>query len=263
MNIIRICKIFLRFFTERDRKGLICRLKFKYGIPLPHDHKYRWESNVGSEIQFWDNFFKTEGLKWPHRYLNMIDPDLPLQERVVELLPPKEKYRILDVGAGPLTCLGKQYKGRSVEIVAIDPLADEYNKLLVKYNIHTLVKTINCAGEKLTSMFPPNSFDLVYAHNSIDHAIDPELVLKQMISVVKRGHYILLEHFPNEGSNEEYFGLHQWNLSTSSNGDFLLSSKFSQKTNLTRKLKDLCTINCEIVKENTDIDWLITRIKKE
>jgi len=32
---------------------------------------------------------------------------------------------------------------------------------------------------------------------------------------------------------------------------------------LTRKLKDLCTINCEIVKENKDIDWLITRIKKE
>jgi SAM-dependent methyltransferase len=177
------------------------------------------------------------------------------------LLPPQTEVHILDVGAGPLTYLGKKYEGKHVNITAVDPLSDEYDRILDKYQIQPLVRTQKLAAEDLTKRFPSGTFDLVFARNCIDHAYNPKRAILQMIEVVKSGRYVLLEHRPNEAENENYSGLHQWNFSLSTNGDFLISSKF-EKVNMTKKCLELCTITCEMVNEGRDGDWLITRIQK-
>ena len=175
------------------------------------------------------------------------------------MLLPQDEIHILDVGAGPLTYLGRKFHGKQINITAVDPLADEYDKILAKYQVQPLIRTEKLAGEELTTRFQPNTFDLVFARNSIDHSYDPERVILQMIEVVKPGRYVLLEHLPNEASKHHYIGLHQWNFSVSADGDFLINSKLGN-VNFTKKYKDICTTTCEIVKEYNRYDLMITRI---
>jgi len=84
-----------------------------------------------------------------------------------------------------LTFLGKIYKGKRVTITAVDPLSDEYDRILDKNQIQPLVRTQKLAAENLTKRFPSSNFDLVFARNSIDHAYKPERAILQMINVVK------------------------------------------------------------------------------
>jgi ubiquinone/menaquinone biosynthesis C-methylase UbiE len=191
-----------------------------------------------------------------------MDSDLNLQQRPNSLLPKnQESVCILDVGAGPLTFLGKRSPGKNLSISAVDPLAEEYDKLLKKYKVQPNVRTKYGDAERLHRIFPSNSFDLVFARNCIDHSYNPEKAVLCMIEVAKKGCYILLEHIANEAENENYQGLHQWNFSADANGDFLISSK-SKVTNMTQKHSSICKITCEMVDEGKNGQWLINRILK-
>src|SRR5262249_304390 len=115
-------------------------------------------------------------------------------------------------------------------------------------------------AEKLTKRYSANTFDLCFASNSLDHAYNPEQAILQMIDVVKRGRYVLLEHNPNEAERVGYTGLHQWNFDLSPDGDFLVRSK-SDVTNMTQKYADRCTTSCELLMDG-DKNLLVTRILK-
>ena len=163
-----------------------------------------------------------------------------------------------------MTTLGKKVPGKTIVISAVDPLADDYARILQKYQIEPLVKTQQLAAEDLATKFPPNTFNLVYARNCIDHASNPEKAVLQMVEVVKSGGYVLLEHFPDEAINENYHGLHQWNFSMDSQGDFIIRSRHAA-VNMTQKYLERCKIQCEIVKDSGPggkVAWLITRILK-
>jgi len=249
-------------FSENGFPGLITILRSTYGLPIPRipqSAMHRWLEGVAPEMAFWDDFFRTEGSQWAANYARRFDPDLPLQRRPAALLPPQTEVHILDVGAGPLTYLGKRVPGRRLSITAVDPLADQYDSLLGKYNIEPLVRTQVAAAEDLTKHFPPNSFDLVFARNSIDHSHNPERAILQMLDVLKVGRYVLLEHHPDEAEREHYYAFHQWDFSVSPKGDFLIGSR-SRKTNMTQKYRKRCAIACETVMD--DGEWLITRIEK-
>jgi len=263
MSILRKARTAVKVFREAGFRGIVSTLISKYGLPIPLSAKSKWKAGISSEIGFWDAYFCTKGLQWASTYGLRFDPDLPLQPRPAALLPPQMEIHILDVGAGPLTYLGKIYDGKHVNITAVDPLADEYDRILDKYQIQPLVRTQKLAAEDLTKRFPSSTYDLVFALNCIDHAYNPERAILQMIDVVKSGRYVLLEHRPNEAENQNYTGLHQWNFSLSANGDFLISSKF-EKVNMTKKYAELCTITCEVVncEEGDGGVWLITRIQK-
>ena len=233
-------------------------LKSRYRIPIPMNPHLMWKAGIKSEVRFWDGFFcaedRAEDLK------NRLDPEFPLQEKFWDLLPAHAEVQILDVGAGPLTRIGKKCEGKYVVITAIDPLADEYETLIDKYHIHPLIRTQKGEAEKLTEIFPPNNFDLVIAQNSIDHSYAPEIAIQQMIGVVKQGGYIYLEHFFNVAEEMQYTGMHQWNFTLSSEGDFVISSK-KQQVNISKKYSSLCTIKCEKTK-GISRDWLIVKIFK-
>ncbi len=231
---------------------------------LPFTAKLKWRSSINAEIAFWDRYFASGGLQWKDRYHERLNPNWPLQARPKSCLnevvgTPK----ILDVGAGPLTYLGKQIEGKPLDIIAIDPLAKQYNKILSNYGISPVVRTITGDGEKVHKMFSPSTFDLVFARNCIDHSYNPEKAILNMLEVTKPGAYVLLEHRPNEAITENYQGLHQWNFSCDENGDFIIGSKM-EELNFSLKYRGICNISTEMIdSKEEDGEWLICWIRKK
>jgi len=205
-----------------------------------------WRSALSEETRFWETALRQQGRYWlPEEYQQRTDPDSELQDYLKALLPlpPNSRVRILDVGAGPLTSLGKRWEGRQVEIVTIDPLAAEYKLLLEKLAIRPPVPTTFGHGERLLEQFEENEFDLAYASNALDHSQDPLAAIEQMIAVVKPLRYVYLWHFANEGIAEAYGGLHQWNFQIQK-GDFLIDDG-RRALSLTKEFNGIADLACE------------------
>lgn len=176
------------------------------------------EEGLAEELAFWDGVMRTGG-EWPEEIRDRLDPNLPLQEEFRALVPnagPGDTVRILDVGAGPFTTIGKVWPGRRVDIVPNDPLAAEYARLLDKYGLTPPVRTLYLAGEDtgfLTMAWAKHlRYDIAYARNSLDHAVDPVACIQGMLDVVKPGGYVFLQHSVREADKQGRQGLHQWNF---------------------------------------------------
>lgn len=171
-----------------------------------------WASAKNNEIAYWRNWLNSKGGPWPDDYANRMDPELPLQDRIALYLPDAPGgLSIIDVGAGPLTILGKKWM-HPLEVVATDALANEYDALLAEADIVPIAKTQYCPTEQLVNRFGCDKFELAYARNTLDHSIDPIKCLAEMISITKPGCAIVTEHSRNEGEVHKYKGLHQWNF---------------------------------------------------
>ena len=100
--------------------------------------KAAWQGALSDELKFWENALMDNGRHWnPESFRKRTDPQLELQKELQELIPasPRTIVRILDVGAGPLTRIGKNWPGHELEIVAVDPLAEAYGAILDKLSI--------------------------------------------------------------------------------------------------------------------------------
>jgi SAM-dependent methyltransferase len=179
------------------------------------DPAHRWRGGLEHELEFWDRWFATKGLDWPDDYRARLGSETSLQPELVALLQPipDRELRLLDIGAGPLTTLGKRMEGRQLSIVATDALGDQYAKLFERYGVPApAVRTIACAGEELADRFPPKHFHLVYAQNSLDHSIDPMRIIRGAVRLARSDGYVVLVHYLREAERETYNGLHQWNF---------------------------------------------------
>ena len=174
-------------------------------------NKTTWAEALDEESAFWRKWFDTQGMGWKD-YVWRRDTTYPFQEDLKPYCPKEGVVRVLDVGAGPLTVLGKVWKGRHLELVAVDPLAEKYDQMLSEAGVVPIVRTIKGEGEHLLDLFPRDSFDLVYACNCLDHSYEPLSCFHQMLAVTKPGGYIVTDHLVNEGQAEHYAGLHQWNF---------------------------------------------------
>jgi SAM-dependent methyltransferase len=233
---------------------------------LIKNQEIRWRLLVKSEVDYWQGYFSnglnkekvenTTDCPWEVNLSSKLNPHYQLQEAIVKLLPKDtQQVRILDVGAGPLTCVGKESKNLTISITAIDPLADQYSRLTKRQGICPPVQTTKGYAEKLTESYGANSFDLVFALNSIDHSYCPEKAIEEMIKVTKKNCYVLLVHYPNEAIHQNYCGMHQWNLSME-NSHFIISSKHIS-VDFTEKYKAICDVTCQL-----DAGYLITKILK-
>jgi len=138
----------------------------------------------------------------------------PLRQDLANLLlsTGKKRFRVLDVGAGPLTTLGCLMNGVSLEIVPVDALAGWYDCILADAGIDPPVKTIFGIMETLDLQFGPDIFDLAFSENAIDHCHDPMTALNAMMFVTKPGGWIACECYANEGEANKYNVFHQWNI---------------------------------------------------
>lgn len=194
-------------FIEREYRGKLFRL---LGL-----RRKVWAHGLFDEFQFWERVLLNEG-RDPQSifYRERIDPSARFQQTFRDLIaaPPGAIVKVLDVGAGPLTNLGKVWEDRTVEITAVDALAQRFDEILKKARIAPLVRTRVAYAEKLSQEFSPNTFDFSHARNSLDHALDPIEAIRQMVHVVKPGGHVYLWHVARVGEEENYKGLHQWNF---------------------------------------------------
>jgi SAM-dependent methyltransferase len=176
-----------------------------------------WRSRKGTEVDFWaDWLIGAPGTEeWASDRELRLDPEAQIRDPLVrEELEGHHaaEISILDVGAGPLTALGYRYAGKKIKIVAVDPLAHEYDRLLCDAGLDPPVRTIAVSGEALLEHFDADTFDIAYAVNALDHSADPLTIISNMIVVVRPGGAVVLRHKRNEGQSARYWGLHQWNF---------------------------------------------------
>lgn len=176
-----------------------------------------WRTRTSSEVDFWAGWLVgapgTE--QWASDREARLDPDTNIRDPLVRAeleRSPAEEVSILDVGAGPVTWLGYRYPGKKLIIVPVDPLADEYDRLLRDAKLDPPIRTVRVAGEALAEHFGARRFDIAYATNSLDHSADPFTIISNMAAVVRPGGVVLLRHKRNEGDSARYGGLHQWNF---------------------------------------------------
>lgn len=200
----------------------------------------KWEEGLEYELNFWRYFFNPEeSPQFNDARHFLVNPDEPLIDLAKDLLavPPGGECYLLDVGCGPISQLGLNWPNRTIRVAGVDPLADEYNMVLDEMNIIPRVRTVKGEAEKLTDLYLPNTFDLTFAANCLDHSYDPMTAIRQSIEVLKPGHWFVMNHYINEAEHENYAGLHQWNFHLE-NGRFVIWNQH-QRVEVEDELKDV------------------------
>lgn len=173
--------------------------------------KTHWKQSLDSEVSFWKGIISGTN---PHK--DWIE-NFTRAAKGIDVAPTYiQPYllnagRILDVGAGPASVLGGICKGRKLNIIAVDPLAEEYRKLYEEYNVFPMVQPIKGSGETLKDVVTCK-FDLVYSQNALDHGYDPILSIQNMIDVCASGGIVYAVFKVNVGERNKYTGLHSWNF---------------------------------------------------
>jgi glycosyltransferase involved in cell wall biosynthesis/SAM-dependent methyltransferase len=220
----------------------------------------RWEMAVPEEVHFWEKWCRTRGGDWREEFESRLRPDSKLQDYLIQFLdiPPGGTLRLLDVGSGPLTDVGKCWPGRTVEVTAVDPLGDQYNELLDRHGLVPPVRTAPIGAENLTDHFPLNHFDMVYARNSIDHSLDAPRAVDQMLAVLKPGGVMFMAHFISEATAARNTGLHGWNF-FGQDGDFIIEKYGGEQVNITRRYAGIARVTCDALPEKR---WVTVHMTK-
>ncbi len=202
------------------------------------------------EVQFWRNWLSKKGMYWPEDYHARFDPERLIDGHLAGYIDrvDGERVRLLDVGSGPLTKLGKKHPTKRIEITATDILANEYDRLLAELGIVPPVRTIYADAQRLLERFGHDAFDIVNGQNCIDHTADPHGAIEQMVAVTRPGGYVVLFHAENEGQREHYDQLHQWNF-TCEDGAFIIRDRMGRTENMTQRLAASCDVECRRVGE--------------
>ena len=174
------------------------------------------ESGAKEELDFWRAVFSSYREGKYDDIKDFIDPNRPLQEQVKRMIRTgllrDKRIRILDVGCGPLTTLGKVWEDYEVEIVAVDPLAESYKQILAEAGIRPPVPLVEGVGENLLALFPEDSFDYVHCENALDHCYDLASVISNMLNVARPNTVVHIRVFRDEAEYSRYSGFHQWNF---------------------------------------------------
>ena len=182
-----------------------------------------WQNGIQFERDFWEQFFVTRGLQWPDDFASRLRPDTEIGALLGDFAG-NYTPRVLDVGSGPMTSLGKYHHGKPIKLIACDPLAPFYTDMASRHSIERPIVTEQAFAEELTSFYDVDSFDVVHCSNALDHSFDPVCGIEEMLLVVKPGCRVVLEHFVNEAEFGTYIGFHQWNFDEEA-GDFIIWNK--------------------------------------
>lgn len=224
-----------------------------------------WKFLVDAEISHWNHVFykyTTDPTSYLHQYVKTrLEMELPLHKNVQLLVDSinKTDITILDVGSGPVPFLGRK-STKNIKLTAVDYLAESYYRLYNKYNFYPPTIPIALDASELSLNFQNNSFDIVYARNSIDHTYNPIKCIHEMVNVSNK--YVILEHKINEGIVENYQGLHNWNFFIK-DSKFYISNKQGDEICVNDSLP-MSTINCQLTIEEEEkiTDWLVVIIEK-
>lgn len=172
------------------------------------------------EISFWRDAIERFKLDPSQSSIGgKLDPMRPLQPVIVDRVRVATKddnriAKVLDVGCGPLSTIGKTDENVAINLVGLDPLADAYQELLKEADIERPHETVTGVAETASDLFGEGFFDYVHAENSLDHCQDAALALLQLQKVCRPDGIFFFRVFVNEGEHNHYSGMHQWNFDT-------------------------------------------------
>ena len=201
----------------------------------------RGPSGFDHEIAYWDEYFRTKGGVNADDYRARISEEgrkgvypTQFQPFLTELGTrfPGEEVRVLDVGSGPISVLTWGHEQGLFRLACIDPLTEEYKRLMGKYSIPCPVDLLPGKGEDLNC---DASFHAVHCQNALDHTQDPGLVVRNMVRALVPGGLLMVWSAKGEGSRTDWTGLHQHDLDLDGT-DILLATKGRSARKITRDL---------------------------
>jgi SAM-dependent methyltransferase len=217
-----------------------------------------WAKGFDFEVEFWTNWMQSRGAQWPADFAERLNPNASIDGDLEQIATScgRSTIDILDVGAGPLTTVGRQSTVGAINLVACDPLAGIYRELLATFDLKPPVETKFAIAEDLSSFFGLNKFDIVHCVNALDHSFDPMRSILEMLRVSRVDGHVVLRHSINEAETLGYEGFHQFNFDEE-DGRFIIWNKESR----------LCVD--EVVKDpiRVKVDrahrWIVVEIRKE
>jgi hypothetical protein len=168
------------------------------------------------EINFWKDFVKTD------RFLEGWAKDVKtpeLNDIVYGFLVGHPKAKVLDCGSGVVSILNGTVKND--DLIVCDLLGDEYAKIF-NYELMGCKKPEPYGCEDLPY---ENEFDIVHISNALDHTQDVLTSYNKLLGAVKKGGFLIIQGFENEGLQEKWQGFHQWNLSVTETGTLRVEHK--------------------------------------
>lgn len=201
-----------------------------------------WATGLSSEVNFWEQWIATSGGQWPDEYAARMSGKRQFDVNLDNQYIPHIK--VLDVGAGPVSSLGSVRANGSISVVAIDPLAAYYQALLAAAGVTPPVRTQTGFAEDLSAQFDLGHFDVVHCQNALDHSFDPLRAIYEMLHVCKLSGLIVLSHNQNEALNENYVGLHQWNITCEGGNLIIWNPEYTY--NVSDLLADVADIDVKI-----------------
>lgn len=106
---------------------------------------------------------------------------LPLVDYLIPMVGDKKAVKILDVGSGPFPKTGQLLNGVNIELTHCDH--KNFTDFWQEFGAEPLFPIEYQDMEKLT--YPNESFDIVHCVNALDHTVNAETALKEMLRVVK------------------------------------------------------------------------------
>lgn len=115
-------------------------------------------------------------------------------------------FKMVELGPGPRSRLTSEYDKGTFDLIAVDPLAEDFSKYLGGREF-----LIKGTGEELDKMYLPNTFHMGYGSNVLDHCQDIVKSFRNFVSIVRVGGIIIVEGNMNEGERTNWMGLHKYN----------------------------------------------------
>jgi SAM-dependent methyltransferase len=123
----------------------------------------------------------------------------------------------LDIGCGALSRLRWGALQGLMTVTGVDPLLDMYAVVRERHGLNTLphvacARDVIAPAELVHRQLPAASIDFAYCANALDHTENPVSVIESLATVIRPGGFLAIEVFTREGSREQWWQLHQFDM---------------------------------------------------
>lgn len=205
----------------------------------------RWLKGIPYEIKFWKSYYthpkSLEALySWSDYGKKCHLDNFDIQDFMMRS---GESPLMIDVGCALSYVLGTEFDNPGARLHLIDPLADFYNKILDKTG-NDRQRLRPGMLELLSTIYRPESVDVVHVRNALDHCANPMLGIYEGLSVLRTGGVLYLHHHINEAERENYSGFHQYNIDCK-NGILVIWNK-TNNIDVAEELTGIAKVDCTI-----------------
>lgn len=141
-----------------------------------------------------------------------------------------QPLQVLDIGCGAVSRLRWGALQGLCAITGVDPLLDMYAIVRERHGYNALpeircTREVCAGAEALAGHFAPQSFDAAYCANALDHTEDPVAVVESVAPLLRPGGIFAIDVYTREGSRENWWQLHQFDMYVTDAGDFVAETR--------------------------------------